>query len=69
MLLDPVNPESKEELYLRESILRILAEGFDEAMAKKALNLLTALIGERSKAFETALKVILRSVDLHRLSR
>ena len=57
-MFEPINPDSKEEISLRESILRVLTEGFDEAIAKKTLNALTPLIGERSKAFETALQVI-----------
>lgn len=52
-----MDPESSEENFLRESILRVLTEGFDEPLAKKVLNALTPLIGERSKAFETALQV------------
>lgn len=58
ILLDPIDPNSAEEMHMREVILSLVSSATDEPTARKALNAITPFIAERSKILESTLQVL-----------
>lgn len=53
-----MNPDSVDESFMREKLLRNLNDSFDEITSRKIVNCLAPLIGERSNILESTLQVL-----------